>query len=730
MKLSRRDLLKFAAGSAAGIMFTPLPWKTLDDTAIWTQNWPWIPTPPKGESTTRFTTCALCPAACGLRARCVAGQPVSLSGVAEHPLSWGTLCPIGFGAHHLAYHPGRVVQPLRRTQKFGTAESRPITPEEAAGIIAAAIGSAPPGESVAVLDQQPGRIVSLQYRRLCALISNGVYLRAPMVEDATLAACASMLGLPGASVGFDLENARTIVSFGAPLFDGWGTPGRMMRLAEGRRKTGRPAVLQIETRQSRTALQADSWVPVKPGTEGTLALGLAHVLVSERLSDAKRLRAIAPDFQRTDSTSFTEALAPFTPDEVSPATGVSADRIRAIARTMAAESPTLVLGAGDPAGGPLRPEENFAIASLNFLLGSAGSRGGIVARRESNDLRGGEPALPPARHIQDMPDRSIRVLILDGAESGNALPWALIERKLADEKALVVSFSPYSAGLSRHAEIIVPSPASLESLQDVPTPFHSPVETFSLSVPLWTPPQGPEEPVEMVRKIAAALGVAMEIRESADQLKARALAIHSAGKGSIFTPSDKRTTPVKDLDSPEKLWTALSEGGCWTGDPSAPAPPSHLSFFGQDGITAERLRSVLRQPVRLSAGRTSLALMPFGLRGAAGSGQLSPLMSKVYQESGLRSLSCQALVNPATGKSLGMTENEATTVETPAGSLRVLVHFDPSVMPDVLHVAVGPDAAAIGSQGPGDESMVFSACLAEDGRSWRVADARMNKRTV
>src|SRR5512146_729883 len=101
MKLSRRDLLKFAAGSAAGSMFTPLPWKVLDDTAIWTQNWPWIPTPPKGESTTRFTTCALCPAACGLRARCVAGQPVSLAGAAEHPLSWGTLCPIGFGAHHL-----------------------------------------------------------------------------------------------------------------------------------------------------------------------------------------------------------------------------------------------------------------------------------------------------------------------------------------------------------------------------------------------------------------------------------------------------------------------------------------------------------------------------------------------------------------------------------------------------------------------------------------------------
>ena len=48
--LNRRDVLKFAAGGAVGAAMTPAPWKMLDDVAIWSQNWSWIPRPPKGPS--------------------------------------------------------------------------------------------------------------------------------------------------------------------------------------------------------------------------------------------------------------------------------------------------------------------------------------------------------------------------------------------------------------------------------------------------------------------------------------------------------------------------------------------------------------------------------------------------------------------------------------------------------------------------------------------------------
>ena len=46
-------------------------------------------------------------------------------------------------------------------------------------------------------------------------------------------------------------------------------------------RQGRPGVrgtfVQVEPRMSQTGANADEWVPAKPGTEGVLALGLAHV---------------------------------------------------------------------------------------------------------------------------------------------------------------------------------------------------------------------------------------------------------------------------------------------------------------------------------------------------------------------------------------------------------------------------------------------------------------------
>ncbi len=731
MNISRRDILKFAVGSAAGMLITPVPWKVLDDSAIWTQNWPWVPVPQKGEITIRFTTCALCPAGCGLRARCVAGQPVSLSGVAEHPVSKGTLCPIGLAGHHLAYHPARILQPMRRVQRFGTADLKEISLDDAAGTIAAAVQSAAPGEVIAILDRQPGRTISRAYRHFLAHLPGGVYLRGPSVEDATLSVCASASGMPRGSMGFDLENAQTIVSFGAPLFDGWGTPGRMMQLAEIRRKTGRPRIFQVETRQSRTALLADSWIPVRPGTEGVLALGLAHVLVRERLCHVEHLRARASDFSHGSPKPFNEVIERFTPDTVSSITGLSVDGLLSLARTIGTETPTVVLGGGDPAGGPMRQEEDLAIGALNLLLGSVGQKGGIIPRR--GVVPENEKDAVSERELRDLPDRSIRVLVLDGAESGHAVPWSLVERKLADEKALIVSLSPYLAGLARHAEILIPSPAFFESWHDIPTPFHSAVNTFEVSAPFLAAPSGTTEPLEVIKKIAGVLGMSLEAQELsiADRMKAHAETLYAKGLGNVFIPSDRKTLPMGELGSFDKFWGALTEGACWLDDARSVQPPTKLSFFANSGTSGKELEGLAigtPYPGTTSDDQSPLVVMPFGWHGAAGSGQVSPLMSKVYQESGLRACSNQALVNPDTATAYGLKENEITTLEIKSNLLQVLVRYDRSVMPGVIHVAVGPDPVAVNAGERSDGSELLSMCLSDDGRSWRVAKGKVRNR--
>ena len=49
MKIDRRSFLALGLGAAAGTALSPIPWKLADDSAIWTQNWPWTPVPDEGE---------------------------------------------------------------------------------------------------------------------------------------------------------------------------------------------------------------------------------------------------------------------------------------------------------------------------------------------------------------------------------------------------------------------------------------------------------------------------------------------------------------------------------------------------------------------------------------------------------------------------------------------------------------------------------------------------------
>ena len=123
LDFSRRDILFAATGSAVGIALSPLPWKLLGDSAIWTQRSRFAPELLRGDVTTRLSACTLCPAGCALRARCVGGRPVSMAPVPGHPVSRGALCATGFALHHLPAHPLRLKGPAQIAPKSGGVEA-------------------------------------------------------------------------------------------------------------------------------------------------------------------------------------------------------------------------------------------------------------------------------------------------------------------------------------------------------------------------------------------------------------------------------------------------------------------------------------------------------------------------------------------------------------------------------------------------------------------------------
>ena len=234
--MTRRELLTLGVGAAAAVPLTPIPWKLLDDSSKWTQNWRWIPRPPRGEASVKYSSCTLCSAGCGVAARCVGPNVIGIAPVAEHPVSKGVLCPLAFGAHQLPFHPARLTCPQRR--------GRPAHIEE----VTAEITERVKAGRFAIIDERPGRAVSESYRRIAAA-NGGVYI-APAVEN----------GLP-------LENVSTIVSFGAPVLEGWATPGRVLELWG----SGRLAVVQVEESLSRTGALAAKSLLVRRGSGSAIA---------------------------------------------------------------------------------------------------------------------------------------------------------------------------------------------------------------------------------------------------------------------------------------------------------------------------------------------------------------------------------------------------------------------------------------------------------------------------
>lgn len=467
---TRRNLFKFVGGSAVGALLTPAPWRLITDTALWSENWPGIPRPARGEIRARYTNCSLCPAGCAVRARCVGDQPVSLAGVKNHPLSHGALCPWGIAGHQLAYHPERLRQ-------------APVA--QASAAIAGALAHSGSSARVALLDLRPGRTASWTYRRAMAALPNGTYI-----------------ARSAPAWGYDLAAARTVLSLGAPLVDGWGTPGNVLAARTHFR------LIQADAVETRTAAFADLWLPIQAGSEAALALAVAGEMT---VADAARI------------------------------TGLPEKQIGDVIAELRANGPSLVLA---------RDASPEALAA-NIALGAPGHT--LAARRETPVPDAWQKSAPVTA-LEAVPDASIRVLFIDESAPGEYIPWSAIAPKLVADGALVVAFAWTREGYGRHAQFTLPASVYGEALDDIPAAIDGTAALFRLSVPLTAPPAAVVNPADFIAKLAG-LTADQAFRERAD-------AIHQAARGQVFTPADSKTTPLKDLAA-DDFWKALNAGGCW-----------------------------------------------------------------------------------------------------------------------------------------------------------------------
>ena len=420
---------------------------------------------------------------------------------ASHPVTRGALCPLAFGAHQLNWHPDR----LRTVRHRGSLASW----DDARAAFAKACGEG----HVVVVDGYPGRAASAVLETFAE--KQGEYRVVRGAETRALMPYEKWSGAPAESLGYDLENAATILSFGAPVLDGWGVPGRFTRLwAERAAGQAEPQmrVIQVESSLSRSAGRAYQWISIRSGSEGALAAGIARVLLEDKLV---KTRGPMPDI---------------TLDEAASQTGLDANAIRELARMIVERTPVVAIA----------NDNNPSVAALNVVLGAVGTRGGIVRRSKT----------AKAYASADAAITSARAVILD-----SSVPWNFVPQTDAE----IFRFAAWNGGPTK-ADWLLPAPGFLEELTDVPTAPTSGVETYALAASLSKAAHPTQSCAEFLASMDPSLSSAEKI------IHTRCAELFHTRSGNLHS---REETSVAKIASAQKLEEQLWSGAVWVGEPAS-----------------------------------------------------------------------------------------------------------------------------------------------------------------
>ena len=139
------------------------------------------------------------------------------------------------------------------------------------------------------------------------------------------------------------------------------------------------ALVCVDPRRTQIAALADIWLPVRPGTDCTLALGMLHVIIEEQLHDREFVRDWCHGFDE-----LAEHVAPFTPEYVAAFCGVDETDLVSAARLFAEGRTALVSGRGiDQVGQSVAPTHR-AICCLRAITGNVDREGSCIIAEESD----------------------------------------------------------------------------------------------------------------------------------------------------------------------------------------------------------------------------------------------------------------------------------------------------------------------------------------------------------
>ncbi len=421
-----------------------------------------------------------CPDTCAMDVTVRDGVAVDLRGSKEHPFTRGFLCQKMAGYIDRVYGTERILTPLRRSKGKGDRRFVPCSWEEALDLISRRfreIADSPEGPEAILPYSYYGTMGKLQassldrvfFHRLGASI-----LDRSICASAGAAGAEYTLGL--GRLGADplgVVNCKLILNWGSNTAN---TNSHLWSLMIEARKHG-AKIVTIDPYRSPTAERSDLHIPIRPGTDAALALGIMNLLFANGWIDEEYVGRAA-----IGTEELRRRAGEFPVERVSAITGIEAEAILALTREYGTVSPSLIrlnYGLQRHFGGGMAVRTITCLPTLvgawrfhggGALLSTSGTYDFDMAALTRPDL------IPPGTRtinmnqlgealLGELPGPPIRALYVYNCNPAAVAPnQAKVLRGLAREDLFTVVHEQVMTDTADYADLILPATTQLEHL--------------------------------------------------------------------------------------------------------------------------------------------------------------------------------------------------------------------------------------------------------------------------
>lgn len=462
-----------------------------------------------------------CPDTCGLLVHKQAGKIIKVEGDPQHPVTQGAICN---KVRHMAervQHPERLMHPLRRVGPKGEGSFEIISWEEAIREIAGKFNqlSADYGAESILPYSFYGNMGVLSVDGMDRRFFNA--LGASRLQQTICSAAGTVgwnytMGFNGGTSPEDTVNADVIIIWGGNIVS---TNMHQVVLAEKARKRG-AQVIVIDVHRNKTAQWGDWFLPLYPGTDTALALGLMHILFRDGLTDELFMERYTVGYQE-----LREHVEAYPPEVVSEITGIPAADIEKLAKLYGEAAISHIhIGNGlqhhDNGGMNVR-----TIACLPALTGQWQKIGGGAYKSNGgyasmNSRALTRPDLRPDSKVRsinmnrigealEMTERPVKAVFVYCSNPVVVAPDAeRVRTGFAREDLFTVVHDLFMTDTARYADIVLPATSSFENTDIFGSYWHHYIQ---LQEPIMEAPGECKSNAELFSLLGQAMGFDSEI---------------------------------------------------------------------------------------------------------------------------------------------------------------------------------------------------------------------------